>query len=230
VYRRRQRRLAAARARHAEAAKQRKLRAEQADKDRIKKARAAVPGPVGKWCQCEVVKADWTQPYSWIGCPSDSLLTGFYRAPQTGSVKIGNATLAASDSLSGITALQCCKACNSLNHTLPIDTCTHLDKRFLKLGVLSCPGNTFAAGMRRKDCLQASCLDQMRCCSLDGSRGRRDTCHLMKPAAGSSFLPALKSGWSLVESDTFVIGLERQLRRPGLDALNPFVCAFFGRE
>jgi len=248
LYRRRVKRLRKQKRR--QAAKAKRAAALQAKKKRAaaKRARAAklaaTPLPVGKWCECTVQAADWSKPFSWIGCTGGSFLTGFYRAqPNATVVQVGNATMPAIDAITAITAVQCCKPCNSLNKTLPMDECTTADRRYLKLGALACHGNAFATGLRRKDCAHAKCVDNVRCCSIDGSRGRLDTCHQMtKPPASSVVLTSSKApanlnpflrpgqvGWSLVEKDTFLIGLEREHRKTGLDAFNPFVCGFYGR-
>jgi len=147
---------------------------------------------VGTHCGCEEKIVDFRANSTWASCPTGTLLAGISRDRH--------------NSLRGVTALYCCKPCRDDGTTaLSVGQCAvtswYSAMKNSATGFASCPDNSFIQGLYKGGCNSLSCLEQVKCCFLDGSSGMT---RCKNTDAGLQNI-----GWMRARKNAFISGLKK---------------------
>jgi hypothetical protein len=110
-------------------------------------------------------------------------------------------------SVRGVTAFYCCKPCREDGTTaLPVGQCAvtswYAAMKNGYAGWASCPDNSFLQGVYKGGCNSLTCVEQVKCCFLEGSAGAT------KCKNTNSGLQNV--GWMRARKNAFISGLKKE--------------------
>jgi len=162
----------------------------------------------GVHCACREMNMQWITP-GWKLCPGDMLWTGVRRNHI--------------DLLAGMTGYKCCKPCRPNGQALAIGGCYNANwwGSFDRPGWSHCMNGGYIQGFLKNSCPWIYCLEEARCCHIQGSRGRK-ACN-EKNWWGSLDRP----GWSYLDNNRFATGLFRTGQHYLHNIEMPLQCSFY---